>query len=255
MWSPRPCRAIQNPVPERGRLAQRSPTRTRFLVAAGRADRPSAEPARLDRGARARGDRGRDRVGRHAAASSGAGAADSAVLPIINDSTGQPGLDELGVLLQSSIARNIANFPGVTLVASNDEARAKQKSPDYTASVALRPSLTGIVAQIELRQGSERIWSDSAEGDAVVVLRDAADQLTGALEKQFGSARGPTPTDAARAANRYTPTQNEEALASYLKARKTPGTRRKTKPSMRRPPRPFKTPSIATDPSHSHSRA
>ena len=143
-----------------------------------------------------------------------------AVLPIINDSTGQPGLDELGVLLQSSIARNIANFPGVTLVASNDEARAKQKSPDYTASVALRPSLTGIVAQIELRQGSERIWSDSAEGDAVVVLRDAADQLTGALEKQFGSARGPTPTDAARAADRYTPTQNEEALASYLKARK-----------------------------------
>jgi serine/threonine protein kinase/tetratricopeptide (TPR) repeat protein len=141
------------------------------------------------------------------------------LLPIVNESTGQPDLDELGVLLQSSIARNIASFPGVRLVASNDEARGSQRSPDYTTSVTLRPTLTGIAAQVELRQGTTTLSTDSPEGDAVTVLREVADQLAGALEKHFGSGRGPSPTDAARAAYRYTPTKDGQALTSYLTAR------------------------------------
>ncbi len=142
-----------------------------------------------------------------------------AVLPVHNASTTQPELDELGGLLQSTIARNVASFPGVTLAASNDQARGNQPSPGYTTSVELRPTLTGIVADIELRQGDKKVWNGSVPGDGVTVLREVTSKLTSELERTFTSTEGPPLTDAVRAAYHYTPTQDPQALESYLKGR------------------------------------
>ena len=70
-----------------------------------------------------------------------------AIPPVINASTDQTDLDELGSLMQSVLSRNLAAVPGITIVPAPLSAPTGQtaspgqsppKPPDYTVSVTIR---------------------------------------------------------------------------------------------------------------------
>jgi tetratricopeptide (TPR) repeat protein len=150
-----------------------------------------------------------------------------AIPPVINASTDQADLDEVGSLLQSVLSRNLAILPGVTIVsatppASNGGTAATGQpppAPDYTVSLTVRRAVSGMAVDVGLiRKGDAHpLPSEHFEGDALGLLRFATERVATALEDS--NRGGPTVASAVRARMRQLPTADGDALRSYLQGR------------------------------------
>jgi len=153
-----------------------------------------------------------------------------AVPPVNVASTDQADLDELGTLLQSILARNLSAFPGIRIVQAERQVTAgatatlaatTEASPtaDFTGSVMIRRGMSGLVAEVGLwhRGDAAQVWQQPVAGKGVALLRSLADGLAMALETTY--ARGRAVDGAARVRARQPPTEDDQALSSYVQAR------------------------------------
>ena len=150
-----------------------------------------------------------------------------AIPPVNNASTGQADLDELGALLQSVLSRNLVALPGLTVVPApvpsanqgNDTPGQPVPAPGYIVAVTIRRAVSGIAADVDLiRKGdAQPVWHDHVEDDALGVLRLTTEKVASALEGHYAGGR--TMTEPNRTRLRQLPTQDGEALSSYLKGR------------------------------------
>jgi tetratricopeptide (TPR) repeat protein/predicted Ser/Thr protein kinase len=151
-----------------------------------------------------------------------------AIPPVINESTGQADVDELGSLLQSVVARNLAVLPEITLVptqapASLERAPAGQspRAPSDTVTLTIRRMVAGFAADADfLREGDSRPVRRQFSGDELTLLRSVLDGLVTEFE-QLGQLLTPAwrMADAERNQLRELPTKDRQALVSYLKGR------------------------------------
>jgi serine/threonine protein kinase/tetratricopeptide (TPR) repeat protein len=139
-----------------------------------------------------------------------------AVRPAVNESPDQPDLDELGRLMQSVIARNFADAPGIKVVSATP-AKPSDAGPSYTALVTLRSATAGAAADVLFSRLGNAVPSPGVKGNALAVFRWTLDQLAEAFERSYSSDHAFT--DADRANLRRLPTENVDALTSYLKGR------------------------------------
>jgi hypothetical protein len=87
-------------------------------------------------------------------------------------------------------------------------------------AVTIRRAVSGIAADVDLvRKGdAQPVWHDHVvEADALGVLRSTTEKVASALEGHYAGGR--TMTEAKRTQLRQLPTQDGEALSSYLKGR------------------------------------
>jgi eukaryotic-like serine/threonine-protein kinase len=144
-----------------------------------------------------------------------------AIQPVVNASTDQADLEELGSLLQSVLSRNLGLVPGITIVSAplpspSGQPASGQSPPqpaDYTVSLAIRRAVTGLAADVEiLRNGETRRVPQRFTGDELTVLSSVLDWLATALPQTPAS-------DSLRNPLRELPTRDVPALVSYLRAR------------------------------------
>jgi serine/threonine protein kinase/tetratricopeptide (TPR) repeat protein len=148
-----------------------------------------------------------------------------AIPPVINASTDQADVDELGSLLQSILSRNLAVVPGITIVPApppGGPTTALAQSPpqpaNYTVSVTIRRAVSGVAADVDvLRNGDTRPTRQPFTGDELTLLGAVLDGLATVLQPRLtpDSRSG----DAGRSQLRDVPTRDLQALVSYLRGR------------------------------------
>jgi tetratricopeptide (TPR) repeat protein len=140
-----------------------------------------------------------------------------AIPPIINDRPDEPEFAEFGSLVQSILARNFAELPGIKIVAAEaPDAIAGHAAPEYATRINLRHSAKGIGATAQLLRGETVVWRDDTEGDELAVLQFVTNKFLTGLEPK--NRLSDPLTEAERAALRL-PTQQAKALSAYVHAR------------------------------------
>ena len=140
-----------------------------------------------------------------------------AVLPIANESTAQPELDELARLIQSVVARNLADAPSLGLKLVSGIPVDPKSAPGYATAVTLRHVTEGVNAKVELRRLGTTVSSAEVKGNPLTVLAGATDEVAAAVERKYTLGRAFTREE--RAGLRRPPTQNADALKAYLDGR------------------------------------
>jgi serine/threonine protein kinase/tetratricopeptide (TPR) repeat protein len=134
----------------------------------------------------------------------------------VNDSPYQLELDELGSLMQSVIARNFADAPGITIVPVSP-AKPSDAPPGYSAAVTLRHATAGVAGDVALSRLGKVGPRIPIDGDELKVLRSTLDDLAEAFERAYSTDKAFT--DEGRTNLRRVPTENVAALNSYLLGR------------------------------------
>jgi serine/threonine protein kinase/tetratricopeptide (TPR) repeat protein len=154
------------------------------------------------------------------------GPATLAIPPVINASTDQADLNELGSLLQSVLSRNLAALSGVTIVpapvsspGAQTPAPAQVSRPaPFTLSVTIRRAVSGLAGEAGIRGGGDtQPLRVQFSGDELGVFSSALDELATALQQRL--APNHRSTDVERTQLRELPTRDRQALASYLRGR------------------------------------
>lgn len=141
-----------------------------------------------------------------------------AIPPVINDRPDEREFDEFGALLQSVLARNLVEFPGIKLVASTPStATAGNGAPGYVTKINLRHAATGIGAGVQVLQGGKLVLNDDIDGNELTALKGIVNAVASALEQHYPLNHASTAAE--RESYRRLPTQNPEALKSYLRGR------------------------------------
>jgi serine/threonine protein kinase/tetratricopeptide (TPR) repeat protein len=149
-----------------------------------------------------------------------------AIPPVINASTDEAELAELGSLLQSVLSRNLALLPGITVVPAPLPTPTGQPSAPghvsqavgHTIAVTVRRAVPGLAADVDiLRSGDSRPVRQNFTGDEVVLFSKVIDALATAFEQRV--APGRKSPEAERTQLQALPTRDREALSSYLRGR------------------------------------
>jgi len=151
-----------------------------------------------------------------------------AIQPVINESTDQADLEELGSLLHSVLSRNLGRVPGITIVpaqlpsATGQTAATGQPSPkpaDYTMSIKIRRAVAGLAADVDiLRNDNTRLVRQQFSGDELALFRSVLDWLATVVQRPSGSDQ--KSSDAVLNQLRALPTPDRQALVSYLDGRR-----------------------------------
>ena len=149
-----------------------------------------------------------------------------AIPPVINASTDQDEVDELGSLLQSLMSRNLVVLPEITIVPTpSGQTPAGQSSrpvPD-TVSVTIRRMVAGFAADADfLRDGDTRPVRRQFTGDELTLISSVLDGLVPVFQQRLTSDRRIAEAD--RNQLRELPTKDRQALVSYLRGRSLLGT-------------------------------
>lgn len=150
-----------------------------------------------------------------------------AILPVISGSTDQADVDELGSLLQSILARNLARVPGITIVPapvrppSGQTATPGQSSPqppDYTVSVTIRRAVSGFAADVDILRHGTRLMLQQFTGEELALLSSVLDWLATMVQQPPALDR--SGADTLRDQLRAPPTRDPQALVSYIRGRR-----------------------------------
>jgi serine/threonine protein kinase/tetratricopeptide (TPR) repeat protein len=149
-----------------------------------------------------------------------------AIPPVINASTDQADLDELGALLQSVLSRNLSRVSGITIVpaplaspSGQPPAAGQSAQPaGYTMSLTIRRAVPALAAEAEIgRSGDTRPEQQSFAGDELSLISSVLDGVATTLQRDLNLDR--RTTEALRTQLRELPTRDRDALLSYLRGR------------------------------------
>src|SRR5262249_44871415 len=142
---------------------------------------------------------------------------------VINESTDQADLDELGSLLQSFISRNLVVLPDVTIVPtpvpspSGQTSQPTRPDPDRL-SVTIRRTVAGVAADADFRRGGEtRPVRYQFTGDELTLLTSVLDGLPTVFQQRLAADRASA--DGQRNQLSELPTKDRQALVAYLRGR------------------------------------